>query len=90
VDVLFESAALCFADTLLGVVLSGANDDGARGLVAISRAGGRCWAQDPDTAVANAMPLGAIARGGVHDILTLDVMAARLGAMVANPRRQRD
>jgi two-component system chemotaxis response regulator CheB len=36
------------------------------------------------------MPLGAIARGGVHDILTLDVMAARLGAMVANPRRQRD
>jgi two-component system chemotaxis response regulator CheB len=45
VDVLFESAALCFADTLLGIVLSGANDDGARGLVAISRAGGRCWVQ---------------------------------------------
>jgi two-component system chemotaxis response regulator CheB len=87
VDVLFESAALCFADTLLGIVLSGANDDGARGLVAISRAGGRCWVQDPHTAVADAMPLGAIARGGVHDILTLDVMAARMARMVAGTRR---
>ena len=88
VDVLFESAALCFADTLLGVVLSGANDDGARGLVVIQRAGGRCWVQDPHTAVSDAMPLGAIARGGVHDILTLDVMVARMARMVAGTRRQ--
>jgi two-component system chemotaxis response regulator CheB len=78
VDVLFESAALCFGDALLGIVLSGANDDGARGLAAIHRAGGRCWVQDPHTAVSDAMPRGAIARGGVDDILTLDAMAARL------------
>jgi two-component system, chemotaxis family, protein-glutamate methylesterase/glutaminase len=89
VDVLFESAALCFADTLLGVVLSGANDDGARGLVAIQRAGGRCWVQDPHTAVSDAMPLGAIARGGVHDILTLDAMTARLCGMARATRRER-
>jgi two-component system chemotaxis response regulator CheB len=89
VDVLFESAALCFADTLLGVVLSGANDDGARGLVAIQRAGGRCWVQDPRTAVSDAMPLGAIARGGVHDILTLDAMTARLCGMARATRRER-
>jgi two-component system, chemotaxis family, protein-glutamate methylesterase/glutaminase len=88
VDVLFESAALCFADTLLGVVLSGANDDGARGLVAIQRAGGRCWVQDPHTAVSDAMPLGAIARGGVHDILTLDTMIARLRGMARATRRE--
>jgi two-component system, chemotaxis family, protein-glutamate methylesterase/glutaminase len=89
VDVLFESAALCFADTLLGVVLSGANDDGARGLVAIQRAGGHCWVQDPHTAVSDAMPLGAIARGGVHDILTLDAMTARLCGMARATRRER-
>lgn len=88
VDVLFESAALCFADTLLGVVLSGANDDGARGLVAIQRSGGRCWVQDPHTAVSDAMPRGAIARGGVHDILTLDVMIARLCGMARATRRE--
>jgi two-component system chemotaxis response regulator CheB len=89
VDVLFESAALCFADTLLGVVLSGANDDGARGLVVIQRAGGRCWVQDPHTAVSDAMPLGAIARGGVHDILTLDAMTVRLCGMARATRRER-
>lgn len=78
VDVLFESAALCFGDALLGIVLSGANDDGARGLEAIRLAGGRCWVQDPQTASSNAMPLGAIARGGVHEILTIDAMTTRL------------
>jgi len=54
VDVLFESAALCFADTLLGVVLSGANDDGARGLVVIQRAGG-----DTKKAISSAISSGS-------------------------------
>jgi two-component system, chemotaxis family, protein-glutamate methylesterase/glutaminase len=88
VDVLFESAALCFGDALLGIVLSGANDDGARGLAAIHHAGGRCWVQDPETAVSDAMPLGAIARGGVHDILTLDAMTDRLRGMNGKLRRE--
>ncbi|WP_438391456.1 chemotaxis protein CheB [Caballeronia sp. DA-9] len=81
VDVLFESAALCFGDALLGIVLSGANDDGARGLEAIERAGGRCWVQEPRTAMSDAMPLGAIAGGGVRDVLTIDAMLARLRGM---------
>ena len=89
VDVLFESAALCFADALLGIVLSGANDDGARGLAAIRHAGGRCWVQDPHTAASDAMPLGAIARGGAPDVLTLDTMSARLRGMTGNLRRER-
>jgi two-component system chemotaxis response regulator CheB len=82
VDVLFESAAHTYHDALLGIVLSGANDDGARGLEVIHRAGGHCWAQDPATAPSDAMPRGAIARGGVHEVLTLDAMAARLRGMV--------
>ncbi|WP_250500979.1 chemotaxis protein CheB [Caballeronia sp. GAWG1-5s-s] len=78
VDVLFESAAHAYGKRLLGIVLSGANDDGARGARAIRDAGGLCWAQDPNTASATAMPLGAIAQGAVQDILTLDDMVARL------------
>jgi len=80
VDVLFESAAHAYGGRLLGIVLSGANDDGARGARAICDAGGVCWAQDPATASASAMPLSAIARGAVQDILTPDYMAKRLAA----------
>jgi two-component system chemotaxis response regulator CheB len=78
VDVLFESAAHAYGERLLGIVLSGANDDGARGARAIREAGGACWAQDPATASAPAMPLAAIAQGAVNEVLTLDHMAMRL------------
>lgn len=78
VDVLFESAAHAWRERLLGIVLSGANDDGARGARAIRAAGGVCWAQDPATATAPAMPQAAIAEGEVSDVLTLDQMAQRL------------
>jgi two-component system chemotaxis response regulator CheB len=78
VDVLFESAAHAYGERLLGIELSGANDDGARGARAIRDAGGACWAQDPATASAPAMPLAAIAQGAVNEVLTLDHMAMRL------------
>ncbi|SAK69135.1 chemotaxis-specific methylesterase [Caballeronia fortuita] len=78
VDVLFESAAHAYGERLLGIVLSGANDDGARGARAIRDAGGACWAQNPETASAPAMPLAAIAADAVHEVLTLDEMAVRL------------
>jgi len=60
IDVLFESAAWAFRDRLLGIVLSGANDDGASGLAAIARAGGHTWVQTPDTATASLMPRSAL------------------------------
>jgi two-component system, chemotaxis family, protein-glutamate methylesterase/glutaminase len=83
VDVLFESAAHAYGDRLLGIVLSGANDDGARGARMIRDAGGVCWAQDPSTASSPTMPLAAIAEGAVHEVLTLDEMALRLSQCVA-------
>ncbi|SAK59748.1 chemotaxis-specific methylesterase [Caballeronia pedi] len=82
VDVLFESAAHAYGARLLGIVLSGANDDGARGARAIRDAGGACWAQDPATAPAPAMPLAAIAQGAVNEVLTLDDMAMRLSRCI--------
>ncbi len=87
VDVLFESAAHVYGGALLGILLSGANDDGARGMAAITRAGGRGWAQDPKTASSDAMPLGGIERGAVHEILTLDAMAERLRGMTGSRTR---
>jgi two-component system chemotaxis response regulator CheB len=62
IDVLFESAADVYGPHLLGVVLTGANSDGARGLRAIVDAGGRAAVQSPQSASAAAMPQAALAR----------------------------
>jgi two-component system chemotaxis response regulator CheB len=61
IDVLFESAADAFGRSLLAIVLTGANDDGARGVAAVCAAGGKVVVQSPDTAEARAMPAAALA-----------------------------
>lgn len=78
IDVLFESAAHAWREALLGILLSGANDDGARGLETIRHCGGRTWVQAPDTASAETMPAEAIARGAVDEVLTLEEIGSRL------------
>jgi two-component system chemotaxis response regulator CheB len=64
IDVLFESAALAYGPAVVGVLLSGANDDGANGLACILRAGGVAIIQDPATASARMMPETARKRVG--------------------------
>lgn len=59
IDVLFESAVDAYGGAVIGVVLSGANDDGSRGLSRIVRAGGTALVQDPATASFPAMPTAA-------------------------------
>jgi two-component system chemotaxis response regulator CheB len=61
IDVLFESAAIAFGRALAGVLLTGANADGARGLAAIRAAGGRVAVQDPSTAPSPTMPAAGLA-----------------------------
>jgi len=61
IDVLFQSAAEVFGPRVAGVVLTGANDDGALGLQAIKANGGLCAVQSPDEASAHRMPEAAIA-----------------------------
>ena len=56
IDVLFESAAEVFGTGLIGVVLTGANEDGAAGLRHIVDAGGKAIVQNPESAHASAMP----------------------------------
>lgn len=60
IDVLFESAADVYGPGLIGVVLSGANSDGAKGLAAIQAAGGRALVQRPDLAQVATMPRAAL------------------------------
>jgi two-component system chemotaxis response regulator CheB len=60
IDVLFESAADAYGGELAGVVLSGANHDGAHGLRLIEQAGGIIVVEDPDHAYAPVMPLAAL------------------------------
>lgn len=81
IDVLFESAAHAYRHRLLGIVLTGANEDGARGLECIRRHGGLAWVQDPAKAASSAMPAAALARAGADRILDLQDMAAALAAL---------
>lgn len=60
IDFLFTSAAEAYGSALLGILLTGANEDGAEGLAAIARAGGITLVQDPDEAEFATMPLAAL------------------------------
>ena len=61
IDVLFESAADVYGPALLGIILSGANNDGALGLKTVVAEGGIGLVQSPEEACAPAMPLAALA-----------------------------
>lgn len=60
IDVLLESSADAFGPELVGVILTGANDDGARGLQAVVEAGGVAIVEDPGEAYAPAMPAASL------------------------------
>ncbi len=62
IDPLFSSVARAAGAAAVGVLLSGANDDGADGLAELARCGARIAVQDPSTATSPEMPLAAIAR----------------------------
>jgi two-component system, chemotaxis family, protein-glutamate methylesterase/glutaminase len=78
IDVLFESAADAYGDGLIGVVLTGANSDGANGLKAVVEAGGVAVVQSPKGAYAVAMPEAAIAACPDARVLPVNEIAAYL------------
>lgn len=85
IDVLFESAAEAFGAQLIGIVLTGANSDGSRGLTRIKRKGGIAIVQDPDDAEAAQMPLAALAATSVDHRLALTELPALLQKLAAMP-----
>ena len=62
IDVMFGSAAHAYGSRLIGVVLTGANEDGSRGLKCVEEYGGYCVVQDPETAEVATMPEAALRR----------------------------
>ena len=77
IDVLFDSVAETFGPRAVGVVLTGANSDGAEGLGAIKRRGGYTIVQDPRTAERREMPEAAL-RIGPNAVLPLDEIGPAL------------
>jgi two-component system chemotaxis response regulator CheB len=78
IDVMFTSAADAFGPGAIGVVLTGANEDGSRGLAEIVAKGGKALVQDPKTAEIPIMPLAAIRMVPSAEILPLASLAPRL------------
>ena len=72
IDVLFETAAEVYGERVLGVILTGANADGAAGLRSIHDHGGLTVVQDPATAEKSTMPAAALAATPVDAVLALD------------------
>jgi two-component system chemotaxis response regulator CheB len=72
IDVLFESAAYAYGPAVIGIILTGANADGAAGLALIKRRGGVAVIQDPADAMRSTMPDAAIAATAADAILPLE------------------
>lgn len=81
IDVLFESAADALGCRLAGVVLTGANHDGAQGLRYIKGKGGMAIVQDPHTAENAYMPNAALEATAVDHVLPLEEMGHLLGTL---------
>jgi two-component system chemotaxis response regulator CheB len=89
IDVTFASAADSYAHRTVGIVLTGANEDGAEGLRRISDRGGFAIVQDPDSAESRPMPEAARKAVPRARVMTLDAIAAFLAALPAGlPERE--
>ncbi|BCL33634.1 putative chemotaxis protein-glutamate methylesterase [Nostoc sp. MS1] len=78
IDVLFDSAADIYGAQVIGVILTGANQDGMQGLKKIKAQGGKTIVQEPSTAASSIMPAAAISAVAVDWILSLPDIAPLL------------
>jgi two-component system chemotaxis response regulator CheB len=88
IDVLFETAADVYGARLIGIILTGANNDGSQGLKTIKECGGLTIVQDPATAEADSMPKAAIEATTVDYVLSLQeigVLLNRIGGELNVP-----
>jgi len=87
VDVLFDSVAVAAGHQAVGVILTGMGKDGARGMLAMHRAGAWNIAQDQTSCIVYGMPREAVAVGGVDEVLPLPEIAGRVVARLAAAER---
>jgi two-component system chemotaxis response regulator CheB len=81
IDVMFGSATDVYGAGLIGVVLTGANSDGAEGLARIRRRGGVAVVQTPEGAEAPTMPRAALDKAGADYCLPLEEIAPLLNRL---------
>jgi two-component system chemotaxis response regulator CheB len=85
IDVMFTSAADAYGPATIGVILTGANEDGARGLADIAKHGGCALIQDPKTAEIKMMPEAALKATPTAEVFSLDDLARRLIELSGQP-----
>jgi two-component system chemotaxis response regulator CheB len=72
IDILLSSAAYAYRDKLVGILLSGANKDGAEGMMHIKKHNGLTVVQDPEDSMINTMPNSALNATEIDFVLTAD------------------
>lgn len=83
IDVTFESAAEIYGKDLIAIILSGANEDGCKGLAAVKAAGGTIIAQDPKSAQMPTMPAHAIAYNRIDAVLTPEEISQYIARLMS-------
>lgn len=86
IDVLFESAADAYGGGVIGVILTGANHDGAQGAARIQEAGGSVIVQDPVSAECAIMPIAAIQQIKPDYVIPLSQVAKLLTELIKVPQ----
>src|SRR5712672_1256832 len=89
IDVMFTSAADAYGPATIGVILTGAIEDGARGLADIAKRGGCALIQDPKTAEIKMMPAAALKAAPTAEVLSLGDLAPRLIELSGQPAEMR-
>ncbi len=89
IDVTFDSAADAYGARTVGVVMTGANDDGARGLRRIADRGGLAIVQDPATAESAVMPTAALKLVPEARVVKLDAIGALIATLTARSKSAR-
>ena len=82
IDVLFETAAEAYGEALIGIILTGANNDGSLGLKKIKELGGIAIVQDPVEAESDSMPRSALGTVQVDHVLNLKEIANYLNSLI--------
>lgn len=81
-DEVLRTAAAVHGRRMIAVILTGSLDDGAAGVRAVKGAGGRVFVERPADAMADGMPLAALATGCVDHVLPIRAIASALSAFV--------
>ena len=87
IDVLFESASYAYGAGVIGIILTGANEDGAAGLATVKGRGGVALVQDPEGAERRTMPDAAIAATVADAVLPIEEMGRFLYGLCMAPEK---